>query len=742
MNEKTNKIISSEELDDVLPKYEPIKLSGKNLAQNYVSAFNTGMNIYQCVNYLQGNIDWTIKAVNDVVKSWNTEVSESIDQSKAIVRETTTEQFNTEWTNKQPELIEQVNTLTTNQFNEDWGVLENRINTTLENQNTNIQNIQNEQNTKINSIQTQQTNLANQQTTLSNRMDTFTSLSEGSTTGDAELKDIRVGANGITYDTAGNAVRGQYSQLKEDLVNFIEEEFNEVETKNLWNDGDITVSSYKTETINKSNIYEIGKTYVLEASTSIIDYEKYYITIVGKGQNDTTLFSKKWEGRNIEFTVPNNLMYVSFQLYHASTTSVVYTLKTYEKPKIKYNLKYDALPIQLLPKTKQLILGNGLHTSYVRGEKQPASKSTNSVIYNVEEFDTVLLKAIPSAYYDIYTLLDYNENVISYKNLGSSTSIVEENVIIPNNCKYLVVSGNPNTTLSSVRVFADKEIIKSDFYGKKIVWFGTSIPAGGLSGYENELSYPMLVGNKLGAKVFNEAIGSSTVHCRRSSYVSDNNPYGFIEQFDAVARCLSNSLEMQEWVINNFSTFRNAPTSLSDSDKEFIRSCSYERKLDKYLNEENEPDVWVFDHGHNEYFGDESTYTEENQYDCFTYRSAMNFLINKIKEYNPKAKIIFLYDYDDKKYPSIVKNQRIVYDDWNFNSYELYKDLGWTNKTVKTNGYWLDGFWYDDGGSEQNISYIDLWCADGLHPHTDKSRKAIDTIANNIVKYFATISVN
>ena len=100
-DEKTNKIISSEELDDVLPKYEPIKLSGKNLAQNYVSAFNTGMNIYQCVNYLQGNIDWTIKAVNDVVKSWNNEVSESINQSKAIVRETTTEQFNVEWENKQ-----------------------------------------------------------------------------------------------------------------------------------------------------------------------------------------------------------------------------------------------------------------------------------------------------------------------------------------------------------------------------------------------------------------------------------------------------------------------------------------------------------------------------------------------------------------------------------------------------------------------------------------------------------------
>lgn len=128
-DEKTSKIIPSEKLDDVLPKYETVKLSGKNLAQNYVSAFNTGMNIYQCINYLQGNIDWTIKAVNDVVKSWNTEVIESIDQSKAIVRETTTEQFNVEWTKKQPELIEQVNTLTTNQFNNEKSIFNDELDT-------------------------------------------------------------------------------------------------------------------------------------------------------------------------------------------------------------------------------------------------------------------------------------------------------------------------------------------------------------------------------------------------------------------------------------------------------------------------------------------------------------------------------------------------------------------------------------------------------------------------------------
>lgn len=101
--------IDESKLNSILPKYSELKLSGKNLAQQYVSAFNTGMNIYQCINQLQGYIEWVIKAVNDVVVQWNDivdkqikyAINESVDASvKASTtasKQATTEQFNVEW---------------------------------------------------------------------------------------------------------------------------------------------------------------------------------------------------------------------------------------------------------------------------------------------------------------------------------------------------------------------------------------------------------------------------------------------------------------------------------------------------------------------------------------------------------------------------------------------------------------------------------------------------------------------
>lgn len=75
--------------------------------------------------------------------------------------------------------------------------------------------------------------LNNELSVLENRMNTFATLSEGSTTADAELIDIRNGANGKVYATAGEAVRAQFNEIKTVIGN---PEMNLVFTKGYTED--------------------------------------------------------------------------------------------------------------------------------------------------------------------------------------------------------------------------------------------------------------------------------------------------------------------------------------------------------------------------------------------------------------------------------------------------------------------------------------------------------------------------
>ena len=148
-NEKEKDAIDTSKLDEILPKYDHIKLSGKNLAQNYVSAFNTGMNIYQCINQLQGYIEWMIKAVNDVVVQWNDVVGSQLEESINVAKQTTKEQFNIEWQKNKTQLDAEIEGMIQEQFNQSWQEKENAINTKINDVSTDLATFKNETNTTI-----------------------------------------------------------------------------------------------------------------------------------------------------------------------------------------------------------------------------------------------------------------------------------------------------------------------------------------------------------------------------------------------------------------------------------------------------------------------------------------------------------------------------------------------------------------------------------------------------------------
>lgn len=101
------------------------------------------------------------------------------------------------------------------------------------------------------------------------RINQFTSLTEGSTTGDAELQDIRIGAGGEVYASAGEAVRGQAMKLDSTLT-----DPKKAAPANL-------VGELRSDLIDLNDIHVslTEKTYIDSSNGSVgINYETGYST--------------------------------------------------------------------------------------------------------------------------------------------------------------------------------------------------------------------------------------------------------------------------------------------------------------------------------------------------------------------------------------------------------------------------------------------------------------------------------
>lgn len=427
------------------------------------------------------------------------------------------------------------------------------------------------------------------------RIDNLSKLEPGSTTGDAELRDIRIGYDGTEYENAGEAVRGQIGSLSEDINNITEE---------ITIPGWCKIGYYSGEKHNTTNgvslFFEIPKH--VKQIRVVANGRAYFndYTFINEDDNIVSYGTKLTQDKDIDvlIDVPGGAtkVVVGGKIEDCDSASVFY--------KATVKKETEAYIKRLIGKRSKIYFTVG-----VRSE----GTVDNSIYYDVANAISITVNGTFEQRKDVATFID-NNGVLVGSVSATVTGKTKKTISVPKKAKTVYIS-TTYQNLDSAVVFGKYEIAQSNLKGKKIVWLGTSIPAGGKNGIEVANSYPAYIGKMLDATVYNEAVGSSCLHCKNKNRISERNPYGFVENFEGVSRCLTNTLDEMEWIIahyNDTDVFtKNVPSTLSDEDKEFIRSCSYEKKINKYLTENNFPDLWIIDHGHNDTISDE----QELQYE-------------------------------------------------------------------------------------------------------------------------------
>lgn len=181
------------------------------------------------------------------------------------------------------------------------------------------------------------------------RIDNFASLKDGSTTGDAELMDVRVGADGVIYDSAGAAVREQIGQITHEMT-FVKSP-NRIDSENA-------KSGYYANQVAQEN-----ETYVWFPAIPVTPGETLYGYGVRKANGNIGAtpivfvdeygadgkwlrFSRNESANGNDYTVPDDVHYAVITMHSSNVNHMALESETKPESVIPYEKPYYKLPNQ------------------------------------------------------------------------------------------------------------------------------------------------------------------------------------------------------------------------------------------------------------------------------------------------------------------------------------------------------------------------------------------------------------